>query len=154
MVDFKSDMSKKHLRQTVRDLFMDGKTYKEIEEITGVSPQTQCKWVQKYNWKEQRDKIETDSEIISEKLRAMWATNLLLKEKRPDGTYPMDWDAYCKASKTISNLGDVDDNVRNGLVFANDFSKFVQSQNYSPQKSNHCFSAIKDYMDHIGRKVY
>ena len=48
----------REVRDKCFNLFVEGKSYREICELTIVkTPDTICAWVKKYKWKEKRDKI-------------------------------------------------------------------------------------------------
>ena len=48
----------REVRDECFNLFVEGKSYREICELTKVkTPDTICAWVKKYKWKEKRDKI-------------------------------------------------------------------------------------------------
>ena len=150
-------MSKQHLESTVKKYYMDGLTYQDIQEKTGVSPQTISKWVITYKWNEERDlkkRLESDPEIISLELRSMWAHNLRQIKLGEDGKFPISWDEMCKASKTIQNLGPVNDPVINSITTMDNFTIFVKGQDWPPEKKSHCFEAVESFLAQVGKEAF
>jgi len=147
-------MSKQHIRPQAKHLFMQHLTLDEIAELLPVSKTTLCEWSNRYRWKEQRDRFDSDPETLSFDLRQKLANDVGQLKIGEDGTYGVDWDSMCKAATTIEKFGGVDDPVAIAVKDMDRFSRFVKAQGWPQEKVTYIFEAIQAYLDQIGEEAF
>jgi len=147
-------MSKPHLQQEAKKLYLMHKTLDEIAELLPVSKTTLCEWSNRFHWKEQRDTLDASLETLSFELREKLATNIKKLQIQPDGTYPVNWDDMSKAASAIEKFGGVDDPLSVAVEGMDRFSRWTQAQEWPEEKKNHVHEAINAYLDQIGEEAY
>ncbi len=141
---------KEHLRAQALNLYLKGRTYPEIASVLPVSKQTLCGWAQKYHWKEQRDRQETDLETIIRELRQQLAK--YLKELK-DGDR-VDWDEMSKAASALERLGGINDEISEITNTMDKFTRWVCAQEWPAEKVNIISEATNAFMDKVGEEAF
>jgi len=137
-----------------KQLYMDGFTYKEIEELTGVSSTSLSDWANKDQWAGQRETKRKHTETTAEQIRGLIAQQINACKQTPDFFSAKEADALIKTAKLMEFMGGIDDPVASGVMVMDKFSRFIRARDWPEEKKQACYDGINEFLSEMKDQVY